>query len=235
LSVTATSTGLVAYANSTYSQSQTVPAGTDLLVLRHVNRDNGDVVSASSWNSVALTKIDSQINGINGYATMWYLLAPATGAHTFSITLDGSSHRCGFDLLYLSGAHQSTPFGTVSKTSGSSTSMSLTITDGAVGDMVIDLGFLHQAAGAPSPSVTGGQTSDMSGAGGGGSTASTDPYLVGSHVAGAASVTPGWSWTGSFAFAYMAIDVKAAAAAGAAVTEQGSHAYVAAIEPYFYS
>jgi hypothetical protein len=215
MALTATDIGArTHYAASTETKSITLTSGVDLLVVRHVNCDNGDVVSAMTYNGVALTKKGSETNGASaGYATLWYLVAPANGsAHNLVITLDGSSHHCDFDWISFTGSNQSTPLGTLGQTNtiGSSTSVSLTVTDGATGDIVIDVGMLFQST-APSPSVTHGQTVDSNGAN---STSSTDPYIVSSHIAGGSSVPVGWSWSGGHSTAYLAVNVKAAIARG---------------------
>ena len=203
----------VDYNASSKTQAITLTAGVDLLVVRHVNRDNGDVVSAMTYNTVALTDLDAQVDGgSTGYATIWYLKDPDTGsALDLVITLDGSAHRCSFDWLGLSGTHE-TPMGVVKKASGAGSPASpAALTDGATGDMAIELGYIFQSTPPLTVSADTGQTVDSDGAA---STANTDPYMISAHKEWGASYDPSWSYTGvGDSWAFIAVNVLSAAVA----------------------
>lgn len=208
--VTVPNIGTRLHYNSTgNTRSITLSNGVNLLVVRHVNRDNTDVVTGMTYNGVALTKLTSAVDsGSTGYATIWYLKAPPTGsAYNLVVTLDGSAHRCDYDYLGMAGVNQTTPFGTSVKTGFRSTSSLLTVSSGT-GEVVIDLLYFFQDT-PPVPAVASGQTQDSNGAD---TTSVNDPFMASAHVAGQSSTTDEWRWVGSglHYFAHIVVPVKAA-------------------------
>lgn len=210
--VTVVNVGTRTHYNSTgNNRLVTLSSGVNLLVVRHVNRDNTDVVTGMTYNGIALTKLVSAVDsGSTGYASIWYLKAPPTGnQYLLAVTLDGSAHRCDFDYIGLSGVNQTTPFGTSVKTGSRSTSAALSVPSGGTGEVVIDLGYMFQDT-PLTPAVTNGQTQDVNGSD---TTSANDPYMVSSHVnASSTSVPVGWSWTGLHYWAYIGVSVKASLA-----------------------
>lgn len=75
---------------------------------RDVNSADG-VVTGITYNSVALTKIRSDVIGGVQYcrSELWYLIAPDTGAHDIVVTLTASTEDVGCGAISLNGAVQS--------------------------------------------------------------------------------------------------------------------------------
>src|SRR5581483_924355 len=146
--------------------------------------------------------------GSTGFASLWGLKAPAAdgSAHNLVITL-GSTHHIRFGAWGLAGVDQVTPTGTVVKSSGNLTTLADTVTDAGANGMVFDCGYIYQST-APSPSANGANTADYNSANS--PPSSFDPYLLGSHAAGGASVNMSWTWSGAHYSAHVAVGVLAA-------------------------
>jgi hypothetical protein len=101
-------------AASNLTWSHTVTGSNTLLICLAAIGDGGNV-SSFTFNSVPLTISGSRDNGAS-YPShrieMWYLIAPATGAHTVSLTLPTAATRLVGGCTSFTGANQSTPLGT---------------------------------------------------------------------------------------------------------------------------
>ena len=78
------------------SYSHTVSGSNTILICSAAYAPGGGGVSISgiTFNSVALTSLSSQISdAIFAKTEMWYLLNPATGAHTATATFTGNPDR----------------------------------------------------------------------------------------------------------------------------------------------
>lgn len=98
-----------------------------------------DIVSIT-YNGVALTKVDDQ-DSTGVHVEMWYLVAPATGAHNIVITHDGTftTSWCLGIAKSFTGVDQTSPIVTSGKASdtGNAVTVSLTSTDAT--DMLLSL------------------------------------------------------------------------------------------------
>ena len=153
--------------------------------------------TAVSFNGVSMTEIGSA-QTIAGPSlstttvTYWMLAAPATGAHSFTVT--GSSHDDqgqAFNMVADSwyNVNQVTPYGTFSSNSGSGTSLSLTATS-VTGHVVVDGVGTYNAGG----SLTKGASQTLAARNSSGSSG----LSVGSSYLTASGSTTPLSWTSGF-------------------------------------
>ena len=154
-----------------------------------------------TYNGVAMT-LGGSLNGSDGdRTTLFYLVAPATGANNVVVTFSATTFSAVAGAVSFSGVHQSAPVGSYVSASGTSTAPSVNASSEA-GGMVIDC--LAVAVGG-APSVGASQTqrwNDNETTGG--------ETGAGSTEAGAASVTMSWSLGSSYAWAIGALPLKAA-------------------------
>ena len=165
---------------------------------------NSCTTSSADFNGSAATKIGEVGSSTNAgadyaYASMWRLIAPATGSHTVtanisSCTFDGYTRIIAFSIYNV---NQTTPEGTCATTSATTgTSSSINVTS-ASGDLVID-GL--SATGAPTTTAGGSQTDQSAGLN----------RIDGSTLtASGASTTMSWSISGgTFGHAQIGCAVK---------------------------
>ena len=169
----------------------------------------GITITSVTYNGVAMTVIPSStITGT--YAVSLYgLIAPASGANTVSISISGNA-EIGFGAMSLTGADQTTPFGTANTATGTSTTPSVTVSS-ASGEIVVDTGQIFHSG---TFSVGAGQTSRWS-------SFSTGGWVkhFGSTEPGDTSVTMSWSNTTSQGWALSAVPVKPVSAAGTTIRQ----------------
>ena len=127
---------------SSLSWSHTVTStGTNLLLTVAVavgaNPDTRTV--AVTYNGVSMTsagKVHSN-NQSSGFVELFYLKAPAAGAHTVQVTLTGGKAMIEAGSVSFTGVNQTTPVRNISSTFGSGTAPNVSVAS-AVGDMVVD-------------------------------------------------------------------------------------------------
>lgn len=173
--------------------------GTNLLLVVQVGDFVGgdaESVTGITYNGVALSLFPSHAFNV-ARTSLWYLIAPATGAHTLAVT-SGSTVACVASSW--TGVHQTVPLGagvTNTASAGQPTSVSIT---GAVGSMLI--------------AHTGNLSDDLTDAGtqtATGFVASGGFVCNASYKAGAGSATT-LSWTGYVSdarWAVLAVEIKA--------------------------
>lgn len=160
-----------------------------------------ETISSVTFGSQSLTFKSAKSFGSGSSdprVELWYLLAPAVGSDTVTVTASSASflHCASIDFANVS---QSTPFGTVDLRSGTGGTPTSTVA-GAVGDFVIDI------IGVATGTITADSsqyplwsaTSDGSWRGGG----SMEP--------GAASVSMTWALGGANKWALLGVAVKKA-------------------------
>lgn len=115
-------------------------------------------VTGVTYNSVAMTEMTG-FGGLYSDAGLdvrlqgWFLVAPATGSNTVSVTYSaGSGSRAAISASF-TGVDQSTPLENGTNSTGTSTSPSINVTSSATG--VVLAGF---AVGQPTITEGGGQT-----------------------------------------------------------------------------
>ena len=100
--------------NITWSHTVT---GSDTILVCLAAISAGGNVSAFTFNGISLTAHASRDNGVsytNHRIEMWYLIAPAGGgvSHTVSLTLASAANELVGGCTSFTGAHQATPLGT---------------------------------------------------------------------------------------------------------------------------
>lgn len=201
----------------TFSSTVGAALTNSILVLYiQVHTNLGISVSAASYNAVAMTKLIRENDGVrNATVEIWYLVAPASGSNTVSVTLAGGTATFA-DAVCISytGVDQVTPMdigGSGAVVLNGSTSNSLSPTTVTNNAWVIDC---IDAGGSPTMAITGGQTSDVN------SVNSNGDKLAVSHklVAAAGSTTVSWSispsTSGASAYAAGALRPAVAATGG---------------------
>lgn len=115
IDATSNSGDLTSVSSATWSHTCT---GSNLILIvgansRGVKSDTNTTVTGVTYNGVALTKIRAdQIDGssapdtFRGRSELWYLIAPATGAHNVVVTLTGTVTATGCGAVSFTGAIQ---------------------------------------------------------------------------------------------------------------------------------
>ncbi len=182
---------------STVNIGPVTPSGDDrLLVAVCVPADAGgspgvslDEVEHSDRNVTSQGGVlwDSAIFGSYYRTHMQYILQPDADSDNVTFTMNEAPDHGGLGAAFFTGVHQTTPLGTPA-TKGPSTddNPTVTLTDGATGDMVVDM--------------IGGDGASMTVAGGGTlifkyENISSYAGIGMAYEAGAASVERSWTWT----------------------------------------
>ncbi len=103
--------------------------GTNLILYVHIytNPDSVDSVTGVTYAAVAMTRVDTQANSTgNGRATLYRLVAPATGANNVVISYTGATFAVSVATSY-TGAKQSGGVFVTNKATGTNT-VSISIT-----------------------------------------------------------------------------------------------------------
>ena len=201
----------VAATNSrTYSFNNTA-AGTNqalaILVSLEGNGAGGISIQSITYNAVALTKLARVASTTWAVAEIWYLAAPATGAHNAVITLAASAtDQFTWGFIVASNVNQATPLRTAASSAATSgTSASDTVAGLGTGDLVIDVVSID--AGSHAATVGADQTQRWNQENG-----TANNTGAGSTQLASAGGVMSWTWTTSAPYAHMAtafIDVAA--------------------------
>ena len=176
--------------NDVTSLSHTVTTGgSNRILILALNAQSGAGPSAMDYAGSALIKLDSGSVGAEG--ELWYLLAPATGANTVTIT--GADVKCVVAISY-TGVHQNNPFGTHIKETEDIQEHAPHDQDidiiSTTSTLILDMLVLERTGAVPAATVDAGQTqraniahNDAEG---------TDHRLGVSEKAGAGTVNMKW-------------------------------------------
>ena len=183
-----------------HTVSHTCSGSDRLLVACIALYHSSSVVSALTYNGVALTRLgnfsDFQYN-----SEIWYLVNPASGANTLSLTLSDPTFGMGLMGLSFTGVDQTTPMAGYVSGSGTSTTPSVVASSGT-DEMVVDaLCITHSGT----LSVGADQTSRLNAI----SSAGTIKYAA-STEPGVSSTTMSWSNSTSQGWVYSAGVIKPA-------------------------
>jgi hypothetical protein len=186
------------------SWSHTVGTGMKRLLIVGVSLRGSQSVSGVTYGGIVLSNaVDVLGAGNQNRASMWYLVAPASGTATVTVTLAGSAAVIG-GAVSLSGVDQTAPLGTAVSANGTSASPSVTVSS-ATTQLVIDT-MATNGDGGPQ-SAAGGQTEEWNTGTG---TSGGDARGGGSTQPGAASVTMSWTLNASKSWALCAVPVHGA-------------------------
>lgn len=118
--------------------SVVVAAGSNLCLAVCVQMEaTASAVSGITFNSVALTKLDSQVGASFSRSEIWYLINPTVTTANVVVTHTSSDHSV-VGALVASGVDQVTGLRTAAKSTGSSTSVTNTVVGVGVDDLVFD-------------------------------------------------------------------------------------------------
>src|SRR6267142_985080 len=194
----------------TYNSANTAVGATLMIVDVILGVPGTAVITGITIGGNAMTfKGGINYGGTNVRVEKWFRVSPPSGVQSIVISTSGTIGGLNITTsgaLSFTGSDLSTPLGAFFSNSGSGTATTVTVTDSAVGDMVVDA----VADGSGGEATTGPNTqrwlidTDLNGAGNNG---------AGSTSPGAASVTPTWSITNDN-WGVVAVNIKAAAAGG---------------------
>lgn len=142
-------------------------------------------VTSVTYGGVALAQLATVNEPVSGVFQLWYLLNPPTGANNVVITVPSTTFIVGDSASYYSVAQSST-FGTVATSTGSTSPSSNTVTTTAITQLVIDV-IDNQAV--STDTATASQTKRFQPA--------TSGVALGDKAATGSNMTLTWSFTSS--------------------------------------
>ncbi len=175
-------TGNKVASGTTNTWSHTVASSQSNQILV-VSVDSGASISGITYNSVAMTQLTSITYGGSEILSLWYLVAPAQGAHNVVITASGTTFIVGVSASYYNVA-QTSMFGTAVTNSGTGTASTNTVTTSNTNQWVIDT--VNNAA-ASTDTATASQNKRFQPA--------TSGAAEGDIVATGSNMTLTWSFT----------------------------------------
>ncbi len=112
--------------NTVLTFSHTSPTGSsNTCIVVAVTSETVTPPSGVTYNLVAMTKVGERDLG-SGSASLWRLVAPATGANNVVVTFAGS-HNIAAGAQSYANVHQTTPFGALTSNAGTGTHVNLNI------------------------------------------------------------------------------------------------------------
>jgi len=195
---------------ASYSWSHTVATGTNLALICAIERVGnyfGDpvLVTSVTYNTVGLTSIRSDYDGASQRIDFFRLVAPATGANTVAVTLNGIPGSGSVSGCWsASTVDQTTPVDIQNSASGNSVTAAVTLTGTATGSI-----YLQSVTSSLGGTLTVGD----------GATQDWNPTTIaaGAHKSAGGDVIPSWSiGSGGSPWLITAISLKPASAATAA-------------------
>lgn len=204
------------------SWSHTCTSATDLVVcVGHVDATSPTVVTGVTYNSVAMSSVTSQNNGLRGIS-LWSLSSPTAGANTVAVTWGAATRGVGGALSFTG----SNGVGAGAASINTSADMNV----GAFAAGTSDLGIVTACmAGGQTTNITGvddTQTSQISTVGKGSADGNTPLFGVQTVAGNGSTITMGIPTSASHGWAAAGVQVKAAAGGGgASSTGTGSFFY----------
>lgn len=197
----ATGNKVTSATTNTWSHTVAVQSNRALLV----SVDAGQAITGVTYNGVAMTSLGVvNYNSANEHLSLWYLLAPATGANNVVATASGSTFIIGVSASYY-GVAQTSTFGTFASNSGATGAASTnTVVTTSSTQLVIDA--VNNAA-ASTDTATASQTKRFQPA--------TSGAALGDIAATGSNMTLTWSFTSSV---WAQVSVAMNPSGGAAVT-----------------
>lgn len=136
-----TTTSSQSLGSATLTFSHTVSGSNTILIVGVANIKAGESVPTGvTFNSDALTMIDSQRNaGPNLGCSLWYLIAPADGAHDVVVTCAATQIAITAGATSLTGVAQTSPIGATNKTAATSQDPSLALDTTVANSWIVDV------------------------------------------------------------------------------------------------
>jgi hypothetical protein len=168
-------------------------------------------VTGATWNGVAMTNVRTDLHsGALLVVSMWYIVAPPTGASSVVISFPASSFYGGCGAASFNGVDQSTPLGTATTAdlNAGAQVISTNVTL-AAGDLAVDALVEYNI----DPAVGAGQTGLFE-------EVNSFTFAAGSYEAGTGTVTMSHTWAGggSDDAVIIAVPLKTVSAGGPTCT-----------------
>jgi chitodextrinase len=183
-------TGVATANGATLTWNHTVSGSNRLLTVGVAIGVNSDTRTVSvTYNGIAMTsagKVHSY-NRTDGFVELFYLAAPAAGAHSVQLTMTGGSAAIEAGSVSFTGVNQTTPVRNIVTAFGNSTAPAVTVAS-APGDMVVDALAFGTSIGNSTKTTRWISNQNSNTAGGNGAQ---------STAAGASSVTMGYTTSDS--------------------------------------
>lgn len=157
----ASSAGSITTGNS-ISYSHTC-SGSDRLLIVGISAADDDqrTISSMTYGGVAMTRAIRRVSTAgfdDHWIELWYLVNPATGSNTVSISLSGTVDRAAYsNALSLTGVDQTTPLDATNSAIGDSASPSVNVTTTVDNAWAVDYAISDDSGTGSSPGA--GQTS----------------------------------------------------------------------------
>jgi len=169
-----------------------------MLLVVEVVHGASATVNTMTYNGIAMTKLSSEEDQhTTCWAEIWYLIAPAIGSNTLAINFTGYITSV-IQAINVTGANQTTPFGTPAVTNGTTSPETLTVTGTNSNILVIDC----IAMGGGAPTISGGQTAIWN------ANTGTGVYGAGSYITGSATNTTVSYTSSNNNYAYIAAGIN---------------------------
>ncbi len=162
-------------------------------------------ITGVTAEGAAMTIVGSQVDDGGGSIAAYRIIGISSAALTVVASFSAAPSNCQIAVLIFSGVDQTTPVGTHQTSEGNGVDGSATATaalTSAADGICVDGLFCR--SGPTGITADGGQTERES------ESSSGSMHLRSSTEAGAASVTMGWTWTGSVRWGHIAIPLIAA-------------------------
>jgi len=187
-----------------FTWSHTCSGSDRVLFVKVSYYDSADSVTGVTYNGVTMSVVTGSLVSNGQYSVVWYyLINPATGSNTVSVSFTGAVFDFGGSAISVTGADQTTAFGGVATATGTSTTPSVDVSS-ASDELVIDgLSIVHGGT----LSVGAGQTQRTNEICGGFIKHAT------STEGGGATTTMSWSNSSSQVWAISAFAAKPVSAA----------------------
>lgn len=113
----------------TFSHTCTTSDNRILFVAVRTGTAEGDNISTVTYGAVSCTKVGSSVleNSLNSYVSLWYLIAPKTGANNIVCTLQGSGYVTADSASYYGVKQSSQPNANSSKQQDNSATITVTV------------------------------------------------------------------------------------------------------------
>ena len=141
---------------TTMTRTITIGTGSNRALFVCLNTDPNIAVSHIKLDGVAFTEISGTVRTGVGRNSIWYLMSPASGAGTITITWGASAGYVGMSAISFTGVDQTTPVNTSNIVSSYNTvtgASTVSITPANTGSAI--LGYMIQMRGMTANSGTG--------------------------------------------------------------------------------
>lgn len=183
----------------TFSFNPAAGGVTDLITVNSWAQTTGITTTGITFNGVALTSGIARTQV--GEVSLWYLVAPASGAHNVVVTYSGSAVFVGSaQAVSWLGVNQASPIGNTNSSAAVGTTSVADAVNTSLDDAVLDSLLITTSV---TPVVGPGQTQGIN-------ARPTFTIANSFETAIATSVTMSWTWAGSLTQGHVVMVIKTA-------------------------